>query len=225
MRPKRIILVRHGESEGNVDKTIYTHTPDHRIELTEKGREQARRAGRKIKKLTPWESITAYVSPLMRTRQTYQEIAGVLKSNKEKWHPVYKVKEDPRIREQEWGNYATDSRDYEKARDEFGTFFYRFPDGESGADVFDRLSTFLETLHRDFQKDCYTENALIVTHGFTLRVFLMRWFHWTVEQFEDLRNPANGQVVVLEKYQCDDTYSLRSKLRTRGNVEQFIWGS
>ena len=26
--PRRIILVRHGQSLGNVDETVFTHTPD-----------------------------------------------------------------------------------------------------------------------------------------------------------------------------------------------------
>ena len=86
-----------------------------------------------------------------------------------------------------------------KERIAFSTFYYRLPDGESGADVYDRVSTFLETLHRDFTKSNFPDNALIVTHGLTLRIFLMRWFHWTVEHFEKIRNPRNGEVVVMDK--------------------------
>ena len=37
--PERIILLRHGESEANVDSTILAHKADNLIELTEKGRE------------------------------------------------------------------------------------------------------------------------------------------------------------------------------------------
>jgi hypothetical protein len=45
-------------------------------------------------------------------------------------------------------------------------------------------------------------------------LFLMRWFHWTVEEFENLRNPLNGQVVVMEKNK-HDRYELISKLEKR----------
>ena len=34
VRPHRIILVRHGQSEGNVDETAYTRIPDSKIALT-----------------------------------------------------------------------------------------------------------------------------------------------------------------------------------------------
>lgn len=105
-------------------------------------------------------------------------------------------REEPRIREQEWGHFR-DLADYDRTvvnRDAYGTFYYRIPEGESGADVYDRVSDFFGTLHRDFGKPDFPENALIVTHGMTLRLFLMRWFHWTVEDFEQLANPGNCQL-------------------------------
>ena len=36
IRARRIILIRHGESEGNKDEQAYVHTPDWRIALTDK---------------------------------------------------------------------------------------------------------------------------------------------------------------------------------------------
>ena len=38
-RPKRIILVRHGNSEANNNYDILQHTPDNKITLTKKGEE------------------------------------------------------------------------------------------------------------------------------------------------------------------------------------------
>ena len=43
--PLRIWLVRHGESEGNVDLDVYRTHADHAIPLSERGRDQARIAG------------------------------------------------------------------------------------------------------------------------------------------------------------------------------------
>lgn len=40
-----IFLVRHGESEGNVDKDVHRRLPDHAIGLSERGRAQAKKAG------------------------------------------------------------------------------------------------------------------------------------------------------------------------------------
>lgn len=194
MKPNRIILVRHGESTGNVDHTVYRHTPDWRVPLTERGEEQARVAGNEIKNIVGDETVSAYYSPFVRTQQTFAGIKSQLGDQ------LIKGSEDPRIREQEWGHYAdTEERNaIIKERDAYGTFYYRFPDGESGADVYDRISTFNETLHRDFKKNKFGDNCLIVTHGLALRIFLMRWFHMPVERYEIMKNPGNCQIITLE---------------------------
>ena len=70
MKPYRIFLVRHGESEGNVSKTLYTHKPDYALNLTSKGIEQAKAAGKEIKAIIGNESVGIYYSPFFRTRQT-----------------------------------------------------------------------------------------------------------------------------------------------------------
>jgi broad specificity phosphatase PhoE len=210
MKPKRIILVRHGESQGNIDPDHYESTPDFALHLTDEGRLQARQAGDQISDLIEKESVRSYVSPWYRTRQTYEGIASVLGDS------VSCMLEDPRIREQEWGHLraAEEMRELATERIAFSPFYYRLPDGESGADVYDRVSTFLETLHRDFSKPDFPDNVLIVTHGMTLRIFLMRWFHWSVEYFERVCNPKNGEVFVMER-QADDSYLLSTPLRLR----------
>ncbi|MEZ4934547.1 MAG: histidine phosphatase family protein [Saprospiraceae bacterium] len=109
--------------------------------------------------------------------------------------------EEPRIREQEWGHLKgeEESRKIDAERDQYGVFYYRIPDGESAADVYDRVSDFFGTLHRDFKKKHFPENCVIVTHGMTIRLFLMKWFHWTVEEFEQLKNPINCSMFILEQ--------------------------
>jgi broad specificity phosphatase PhoE len=210
MKPKRIILVRHGQSIGNVDYDVYANTPDYALNLTDAGHEQAIGAGVEIKKIIGDEICYVYCSPYYRTRQTLEGIRQTVSINESDIH------EDPRIREQDWGHLKhPDTGDQiSEDRDDYGTFYFRIPDGESGADVYDRVSTFLETLHRDFQKDDFPENALIVTHGLTMRLFLMRWFHWSVEEFENLRNPKNCQVVVMEKTEAGK-YKLVTEMETR----------
>lgn len=210
MKPKRILLIRHGKSEGNADKNLYDTIPDFALKLTKEGIEQAKQAGQEIKQIIGRETLHAYVSPYHRTRQTYQYIQAYIQEN------VIKAFEDPRLREQDWGHLRPPNLNDEiiQARNGFSTFYYRIPDGESGADVYDRVSTFLETMHRDFQQADYPENVLIVTHGMTLRLFLMRWFHWSVEEFESLCNPHNCQIVIMQK-DANERYALLSELARR----------
>lgn len=194
-RPKRIVLIRHGESEGNIDPAIYERVPDHALELTERGRKQCEEAGRELRELFEGEHVTAFVSPYRRTRETFR-LLGLDPART-------RVKEEPRLREQDWGNIQ-DLADMERqraARDAYGHFYYRFAHGESGADVYDRVSSFLETMHRDFARHAQRcgpdRNVLLVTHGLTMRLFCMRWFHWSVEEFECLSNPGNGETRIL----------------------------
>lgn len=63
MKPKRIILIRHGESVANVDKYIFGRVPDYTIELTEIGRQQTLDAGLRLKGLVGDESLYFYISP------------------------------------------------------------------------------------------------------------------------------------------------------------------
>jgi broad specificity phosphatase PhoE len=202
-RPRRIVLVRHGESEGNLDDTIYERVPDHRISLTPLGVEQARRTGEVIRGVLAGESVQVYASPYLRARQTLEALDL----------PVAPcdVRVEPRLREQDWANFQSppDIAAEKAERDRYGHFYYRFSNGESGSDVYDRVSTFLESMHRTFTSPAAPRNVVIVTHGLTMRLFCMRWFHWSVEYFESLDNPANGQPVVLLR-QEDLRYRLKA---------------
>lgn len=199
MKPNRIFLLRHGESEGNVDKSIYSKKPDYALNLTELGKTQAYNAGVELYRRIKDSSCAVYYSPFFRTIQTLNHLVSAIPK-----HVFNKkfVKEDFRLREQEWhGKLPVDGfrQEEEDARNEYGHFYYRFEGGESGADVALRQCSFLDTLYRDFEKEDFPENALIVTHGMSMRLLLMKWLHLTVENFEKLKNPKNCQFVVLNK--------------------------
>lgn len=210
MKPKRIFLIRHGQSVGNVDRSIHATVPDWKIPLTEKGHQQAIEAGYNLSsELGNFNLMGVYLSPYIRTRETWNQISLALAKDN---CPISFVKEDVRLREQEWGSLrAYEPRtwgDIEAERDAYGTLFYRFIHGESGCDVFDRCTTFLETIHRDFANCLMPSNVLIVTHGYTLRVLLMRWLHWSVEEFHQLSNPRNCERFELRLDPDTDKYSL-----------------
>ncbi|CAA6669834.1 unnamed protein product [Spirodela intermedia] len=187
---------------------MYTRVPDPRISLTAKGWEDAEACGRRIHELIlsdgadDWK-VYFYVSPYKRTLETLRGIGKAFEHER-----IAGVREEPRLREQDFGNF----QDREKMRAEkairlrYGRFFYRFPNGESAADVYDRITGFRETLRADIDIGRFQPpsertpnmNLVIVSHGLTLRVFLMRWYKWTVEQFEGLSNLGNGGMMVMQ---------------------------
>lgn len=247
MKPLKIILVRHTESVGNVDKSVYKTTPDWNVPLTDNGLRQAEKACKKVSNIILkdeesnfaslkcdgyYPGVWIYSSEWKRAVQTAEPfVTWANETYGHKHHSSFQYREDPRIREQEWGNFNEPQAiiALNKIRKKFGTFHHRFPEGESGSDVYLRISSFLDTLHRDFNKPECPRNIVIFSHGYTLRIFLMRWFHWSFKEFENVRNPYNGQVIIMErktiKKACEyhfnkkgiygEKFELKSKLRMR----------
>lgn len=218
--PDRVILVRHGESEANADHTLWRDKADNLISLSDKGQAQAVNAGDRIRKIIGDESVAFYTSPFQRTIQT---LRGIRKAFKDKpgWRDNEEdarsrhcgategwVTMDPNIREQEMGSNMKNLQGDEAAecrriqRDVIGRFYYRFPAGESGADVFERTKLWwcndLLNVNSEYNSTP-VQNIVVVTHGLTMRFILMVVMDWSVNTFETVWNADNCAVWVLKK--------------------------
>ncbi len=184
-------LVRHGESEANTGRVLAHEVGDHAIPLSERGWEQVREVGRHLGPAF-LDGALAYTSPYRRARETLEGIyEGAGLARPERRSGFY---EDPRLREVEHGYEPTEPQ--ENLRKTHGWFYYRFRGGESPADCYDRTSSFLESLMRQVERK-QADRVLIVTHGLTIRCFVMRFLHLSVEEFDSLANPMNGAVITL----------------------------
>lgn len=219
MTPKRIILVRHGESEANVDPTVYARVPDWQIALTEQGVAQAREAGRKIAGLIGDESFGVFGSPYVRTEQTKNAMLEGMGRE-----PMFDY-QDPTLREQEYGNMPpTDENNANREfRKKFGYFFYRFPNGESCADVYDRMALSLDSLYRRFDCSSCPENIIIVSHGTAIKCFLARWYPWNIEHFEAIGQLPNCHMSVMERRHDEDDGKRRHFLLIEPMCEDSIF--
>jgi len=189
---------------GNVDDRAYVTTADWRIPLTDLGKKQAEEAGKQLRDVICEKdaSVVFYYSPYLRTKQTLDVIMPFFDENE-----VLSSQEEPRISEQQIGNFQNVQQvlDAKAERSKFGRFFYRFPSGEAGLDVYNRVSSFIPTLVRDCTQydiaghDLNNLNIVIVTHGLALRLFLMRWFQWSVDDFEQSQNPENCELITMNK--------------------------
>ena len=184
-----IKLVRHGQSMANTGEVQSHEVGDHTVELTALGHAQARDAGRQIGAAF-LDGALAYCSPFRRARQT---MAGVLAGAGVDAADV-RVFEDPRLREVDHG--YVDAEPQKALRQTHGWFYYRFNGGESPADCYDRTSAFLESLMRQAARKG-AERVLVVTHSLTIRCFVMRFLHLTVEDFDRMAGLDNGAVVTL----------------------------
>ena len=189
-----IKLVRHGESEANINKVLAHDTGDHTIALSERGHQQAIAAGATIGADFLRDGLI-YLSPYRRTRQTME---GILIGSGLTDRSCVRIYEDPRLREVEHGYDPPE--DQLDLRRRHGWFYYRFRGGESPADCYDRTSGFLETLMRQVERKA-AERVLIVTHGLTIRCFVMRFLHLSVEDFDNLASVDNCEVVTIAEKQ------------------------
>lgn len=195
MRPKRIILVRHGNSVANNNYDILQRVPDNKVHLSEKGIKQAKEAGQRLKQIIGNESIQFYVSPYTRTKETYENIM-------ESFHDNYTVcLYVTSLREQEYGNLQREMDKQFEEQKKVGVFFYRFVNGESGADVHARMSIFLQYLFRRILSIDYHsfDNIVIVSHELTIKFFMMNFMNLPVTELDNIKKIDNAQFWTLEK--------------------------
>lgn len=189
---------------------------------------KAAEAGVKLRSLLrPSDTLHFFTSPYRRTRETTEGILDALTSPDPNPSPFprssIKVYEEPRLREQDFGNFQPSSAAMTamwKERANYGHFFYRIPNGESAADAYDRVSGFNESLWRQFGEEDFASVCVLVTHGLMTRVFLMKWYHFSVEYFEDLRNVNHCEFVVMKLNPDSGKFILQNQLRTWSDLRR-----
>jgi broad specificity phosphatase PhoE len=220
--PELVILVRHGESEGNVDNKVWWKKADHEIELTKKGQKQAADAGKRINDILNSynnnnnnkriiRNIHLHVSPFERTIQTakyalpyFDNQYNSIKNEQQQQKRI--VKEYhlcTQLREQEFGNTQNSHFcNYREEQKKVGRFWYRFPTGESGADVLGRVKSWwedslLNTNERYGYEHC--DAVIVFSHGLTVRLILCQLFSWSINTFHSVYNAKNCDLYVLQK--------------------------
>ena len=198
----RIFLVRHGESEANVDHTVYRTVADHAINLSPRGKAQAHEAGQFLQQYEYLKGIhpRLWVSPYARTRQTadgLEEGAGSDFFFDRREHILLVEQQlglfDGVLEEDRVRLFPSESEHFEKACRYSGRFWARPPQGESRFDVCQRIHQAFGTFQRD-----NAEYLVIATHGTALRAFVMMWCHKPVEWFEFEPNPPNCAIRLID---------------------------
>ncbi len=187
-----IKLVRHGESEANTGRVDPLLVGDYMVPISEVGKTQALAAGVDIGADFIRDALV-YCSPYLRAGQTLDGILAGAGLDAAELARLRRY-EDPRLREVEHGYDSVEAQD--ALRKTHGWFYYRYRGGESPADCFDRTSNFLESMMRQVERH-HAARALVVTHGLTIRCFVMRFLHLRVEDFDRIDNPHNCEVITL----------------------------
>ena len=176
--------------------------PDHKVYLTEQGKLEAKQAGEFLLSYINSNNIdlsnsVMWVSPYTRTRETASIINGLIN--------IKKVKEDITLIEQQYGLFSDKEietikkmyPDYFAYYDNYyqneGKFYAKLPQGESPLDVALRTKQFINTIYRDKE-----DVLFIVSHGTTIKTFVMNFFHYSPEWYSSEPTPTNCSIRLIE---------------------------
>ncbi len=176
----RLILVRHGESEGNRDR-IFTTTPAE-LALTDLGRRQAADAAVKIGARFSPELVIA--SPYLRARHTAEIIAAGLE---------LPLQIEPHLHERDMGDLKGEPYEAilkDPAYDPARRWLWTPSGGESFDDVKRRVGPVIDRLARLHPG----KELVIVSHG---GVMLSLWAHVT-GTWEGSIIPGNCEIIAIE---------------------------
>ncbi|MBV8594571.1 MAG: histidine phosphatase family protein [Caulobacteraceae bacterium] len=221
--PKRLWIVRHGESAGNVARDLARDRKQARIDiamrdvdvpLSDQGRAQAAALGDWFAALPAKERPDVVLSsPYLRARDTVAAIgaAGGLA------HNDVHVRIDERLREREFGilDRLTTRGIRElhpeqwQLRQSLGKFYHRPPGGESWCDVILRLRSLLDTVSvHDGGKD-----VLVVCHQVVVLCF--RYLIEELDEAEILRIDREAEVAncAITEYAFDPDLGRLRRVR------------
>ncbi|MDO5627706.1 MAG: histidine phosphatase family protein [Mobilicoccus sp.] len=180
--PAELVLIRHGESEGNVadrlanekeSGTLDIDTRDADTPLSSDGRDQAAGVGRLLAGMSEEERPSIVLSsPYRRARET-AEIALAESPLLEK------IVIDERLRERDlgifdgytWRGIEEHFADEAKRRAHEGKFYYRPPGGESWTDVAQRVRSVLADIRGEYDGErvwVFSHQAVIMSFRYVL---------------------------------------------------------
>ena len=204
----QLFLLRHGESDQNIGINKIGRIPDHAVELTHRGLDQAHDAGvflsGYLKGVNP-ELISMWVSPYKRTRQTAQYFMHGFNNGSTFVHHA-NVKEDSMLTELQFGIFdaipkedlpnvfPVEWAEYQRNRQFNGKYFARRPGGESPFDCEIRQKLWLDSLYRDIHAGTCTPYIIVVGHGAALTILRKAIFHYSHEWYAQEPNPGNCSI-------------------------------
>jgi 2,3-bisphosphoglycerate-dependent phosphoglycerate mutase len=205
MSDRLLVLVRHGQSEWNL-KNLFTGWRD--VDLTEKGIEEARAAGRRLK-AQGLRFDVAFTSVLVRAQRS---LDLMLEEMGQKNIPVLK---DQALNERDYGDLSGLNKDDAQAKwgEEQVRVWRRSydvapPGGESLKDTAARVLPYYiqEVLPRVLRGD----NLIVVAHGNSLRALVMVLEHLSPAEIV-VREIATG-VPLVYRLNADSTVAEKKDL-------------
>ena len=198
--PVTLYLVRHGQSEANVDRSLYRRAADHTIPLTALGQDQAREAGQYLNGILHGMESFVLRSPYTRTRQTEAMVTAQIDPAL-----IRERVELPEMIEQEMGifngipdeeletTFPAEFARYRISQSQKGLFWARPPQGDSPFDVYKRAIAVVSAIGKAHSRTGIG-SFVIVSHGVFQRCLLMAWRRLPYEWYSESTLPENCSV-------------------------------
>lgn len=198
----KIFLIRHAQSESNIDLNILRKTTNIGVHLTSIGHMQAQRTALELvthlknKK----ETIKIWHSPYFRTRETAEHIKNTLI----KENITFSEEESIYLCERQFGllddnheNEITHKKELEHFHLHLKNeheFWVRPPLGESPFDMCLRLDNFIRTVLYEKQFD----NHIIISHGAAIKGFITMKQKLPFENYSKMKLPPNASINLID---------------------------
>lgn len=204
----KIFLVRHAQSEANVNFRVLRTITNMSANITETGINQAHQTGVFLsKKLSKDLPLKIWNSPYNRTRQTAKIIKEELKKNGfifEEFESIY-------LSERQFGvldnvehfttEFHQEAKHYLMHKKQKHDFFVRPPLGESPFDMCLRLDAFI-----NFELNTENVQHVMVSHGAAIKGFLMMFLKKDYDWYNEQKNPLNASVHMIEEIVKEKNY-------------------
>ena len=183
----RIFLVRHGQTEWNVQRRLQGHQNS---PLTAAVKNQAQNIRHALQKIS---FHRAYVSPLRRARQTLDIIVA---------GKNIKVMQAEGLKEIRLGVWEGKTREQTKEShpEQYVNFWHQQEKFTlQGAETFQQLQ--LRVVHELDTIFCNNkgENILVVSHWIAIKVALAHYLAVPLNQLSSIADPGNGSFMVLKQ--------------------------
>lgn len=166
----RLLVIRHGETEENARHICQGQTPG---TLSPKGKSQAEALGRKLRK----EPISVCYSSDQRRAADTASI--ILSAQEGKKVPIIL---DTRLRERYFGSFEG------KVFPPYSDEVVPLEEVETAEAIGERLRSFLEKIKPLYGKE---DTVMVVSHGFTLRVFAALFRGTPLSSLWEIPTPGN----------------------------------
>lgn len=187
---KHILLIRHAQSQEDVNPNMKCRAQDQRISITSTGKKQVLELASSLRPIiSAYERVRLITSGSTRVKHTAQLFERQFPSS------VFEISIEQCVRNLDWGNVDENTiQAVEAERYRVGVLYFQFPGGDNTPAFVSEIEAYVERLLREGLDSHAPDCVVIFTHGFALRLIAKALLKINDDDFRYLANPPNCYV-------------------------------